>query len=63
VVIATALFIFLIFSAVMGWVRQYLVLHTSLSEILCERSHTTIMSSNRKDSYDKDRPSHPGQTA
>ena len=28
VVIATALFIFLIFSAVMGWVRQYLVLHT-----------------------------------
>lgn len=28
VVIATALFIFLIFSNVMGWVRQYLVLHT-----------------------------------
>jgi len=28
VVIGIALFIFLIFSAVMGWVRQYLVLHT-----------------------------------
>ena len=28
IVIATALFIFLIFTAAMGWVRQYLVLHT-----------------------------------
>lgn len=28
IVIATALFIFLIFSSAMGWVRQYLVLHT-----------------------------------
>jgi len=28
VVIGIALFIFLVFSAVMGWVRQYLVLHT-----------------------------------
>ncbi|PKO42362.1 MAG: ABC transporter [Betaproteobacteria bacterium HGW-Betaproteobacteria-22] len=28
IVIGVALFIFLIFSAVMGWVRQYLVLHT-----------------------------------
>ncbi|PPC94067.1 MAG: ABC transporter [Methylotenera sp.] len=28
IVIATALFIFLIFSSIMGWVRQYLVLHT-----------------------------------
>ncbi len=28
VVIGVALFIFLVFSAVMGWVRQYLVLHT-----------------------------------
>ncbi len=28
IVIATALFIFLIFTSVMGWVRQYLVLHT-----------------------------------
>ena len=28
IVIGVALFIFLIFSAIMGWVRQYLVLHT-----------------------------------
>ncbi len=28
VVIATALFVFLLFNAAMGWVRQYLVLHT-----------------------------------
>ncbi len=28
IVIASALFIFLIFTSVMGWVRQYLVLHT-----------------------------------
>ena len=28
IVIATALFIFLVFTAAMGWVRQYLVLHT-----------------------------------
>lgn len=35
----------------------------SLSEFLCERSHTTIMSFNRKDSYDDNRPSHPGQAA
>lgn len=28
IVIATALFIFMVFSNVMGWVRQYLVLHT-----------------------------------
>jgi len=35
----------------------------SLSEFLCEGSHTTIMSFNRKDSYDNDRQCHPGQTA
>ncbi|PPD49456.1 MAG: ABC transporter [Methylotenera sp.] len=28
IVIASALFIFLVFTAIMGWVRQYLVLHT-----------------------------------
>ena len=33
----------------------------SLSEFLCERSHTMIMSFNRKDSYDDTRPIHPGQ--
>ena len=43
------------------WCRKTACL-PSLSEFLCERSHTMLISFNKKDSYDDTRPIHPGQT-
>jgi len=43
--------------------KAIIELRRSLSEFLCEGSHTTIIEFDRKDSYDDDRPSHPGQAA